>query len=127
MISLTTRPAIDAQHDLHGIARDADEPIDLGLGDDERRREVDRVARGGVRARRRPRARDDPALHHLGLDALGDLLVAGEVLLGRAVFHELDRGQQPLAAADVARVRMITECLLQPLVKARAHFRRVLD
>jgi hypothetical protein len=92
----------DADDDLDGVARDADEPIDLGLGHDQRRREVDRVARRQMRARRGPRASDDAALHHLGLDALRDLLVAGEVLLGRAVFHEVHRGEQSLATANVA-------------------------
>src|SRR5262245_4480177 len=118
--SLSARASrLDADDDLDGVARDADEPIDLGLGHDQRRREIDRVARRRMRARRGPRARDDAPLHHLGLDALRDLLVAREVLLGRAIFHELDRRQQALAAPDVTRVRVIAERLLQTLVQAR--------
>ena len=42
------------------------------------------------------------------------LLVGREVGLGRPVLDQLDRGQQPLAAADVADVRVVAERRLSP-------------
>src|SRR2546427_10942618 len=77
-------------------------------------------------AGRGARPRDDATLHHLGLDPRGDLPIAGEVLLGRAVFYQLDGREQPLAAPDVARVRVAAERLLESLVEPGTHRRRVL-
>src|ERR687888_1442471 len=126
VMSFTRTRGLRAQHGLDGLARRADDAVDLRLGHDERRGEVDRVARGRVRPDHRARPRHDAPLHHLSLDARRHLAVWGEVLLGRAVLDQLDGREEPLAAADVARVWVVAERCLEPGEETLAHLRRVL-
>ena len=60
--------------------------------------------------------------HRYTVGLLDDLQVGGEVFLGRAVLHELHGREEPFAASDVARVRVIAERRLEtgvePLAKA---------
>src|SRR5262245_64527500 len=72
------------------------------------------------------RAGDDAALVQLLQDARPDLLVGGELHLGRAILHQLDGRQQSLAPANVTDVTMIAELFLESLVKSRAHRGRAL-
>src|SRR5438094_9850602 len=104
-----TPPSLHAEDGLDRVARDGDRAVHLGGRDDERRRVVDGVAGRRMRAGRRPRACHQSAIHHLRLDPWRDLAVAGEVLLRRAVLDQLERGQQPLPAPDVADVRVTAE------------------
>ena len=87
------------------------------LGDDQRRREEDVLV---------PAPRDDAALAHLLEDAVADLPVGAERRLGALVLDQLDRGQEPLAAPDVAHVRVVVERGVEPAVQAIPHGRRAL-
>src|SRR5215831_10718621 len=111
------RRSLDACHRLDGFARRRHEVIDLLLRDDQWRREEHVLG---------ARACDDAALVQLLQHARPDLLVGSERRLGRAILHQLDGGQQSLAATNVADVPMIAELFLESLVEPRAHRGRAL-
>src|SRR5260370_36408610 len=112
VISRTEGAPSAAEHGLDRVARDRDDPVDLGRRHHQGRREEDHLAALD--------ARDQPALGHLRLDAGPDLRLGREERLRAPVLDELERGQEALPAPDVADVWVVAERRLEALVQAGA-------
>src|SRR2546428_821174 len=110
-------PGSRAGDGLDGFLGDRDHPVELLLGDHEGRRVEDVL---------HPRPRDHAALAHLLHEPRPDLPVGVELLLGRLVLHQLDGGDETLARANIAHVRVTVEGRVQRLVQARAQGGRAL-